>query len=162
MHEHSGKSSRIFFKPNKILEPLHLDKSMTLLDAGCGDGYLSVAAAKKVKKVYAIDIHEESINKLKSKNIPNIEARVGDFSILPNVDVCLLVNVLHGLIANEEPIDELMKIKKIAVVEFKKNSIFGPSKNVKLGKEQVLDIFKGYKEIYHKNFLMHYMVVLQK
>jgi tRNA A58 N-methylase Trm61 len=55
------------------------------LDAGCGDGYLSIAASRIVSssgKVYAADIDEHSISSLKREieemGLGNIEAMVAD------------------------------------------------------------------------------------
>ena len=57
---------------------------MVFVDVGCGDGFFSVLAAKKVGangKVYAVDIDASAIERLKSKakaeGLSNITAKVG-------------------------------------------------------------------------------------
>ena len=57
---------------------------MTFADIGCGDGFFSILAAKKVGekgKVYAVDSDASAIEKLKKKakaeGLENIVAKVG-------------------------------------------------------------------------------------
>ena len=57
---------------------------MIFVDIGCGDGFFSILAAKKVGvngKVYAVDIDASAIEKLKQKakaeGLKNITAKVG-------------------------------------------------------------------------------------
>ena len=171
-HHHGGKSSEQFFKAKDILHELNLNKNQILLDAGCGNGYLSIEASKKVKKVIAIDLHEESINSLKNYNIENIEAIKADINKLNlnnnSIDVCLLINVLHGLIQNKEDdsIKELNRVVKksglLCVVEFKKESSMGPSQEIKLDSKQVEEIFPGFKKVKSVEMTNHYKLILEK
>ena len=60
---------RSWYNPEAILQDLHL--GMTFADIGCGDGFFSILAAKKVGetgKVYAVDIDPSGIEKLKQQS----------------------------------------------------------------------------------------------
>jgi len=84
------------------------------LDIGCGEGRFSLAASSIVGdcgQVVAIDKHKASINILKKiiaqENIGNVLAFTGDATkripVNDNaIDVCLMVNVLHGFVLNKE------------------------------------------------------------
>jgi len=162
-HEHHGRSSRGLLDPTNVLESLHLRIGDTFLDAGCGDGYFSLAASEFIGgegRVYAVDNDDVAISILRKEiaqrdivNIKPIVADITDRIPLPNeiIDVTLMANVLHGLVANDEvdatmgEINRVMKHGgKFLVVEFKKDSPMGPPSNVKLSPEQVRDTMAGY------------------
>ena len=70
------------YNPDAILQSLKA--GMTFADIGCGDGYFSILAAKKVGakgKVYAVDIDSNGVEKLKTKakaeGLTNITSAVG-------------------------------------------------------------------------------------
>jgi len=72
---------RSSYNPDDILRDLHV--GMVFCDIGCGDGYFTILAAKKVGekgKVYAVDTDELAIKKLKQKaendGLRNIIAKV--------------------------------------------------------------------------------------
>ncbi len=95
------------------------------MDAGCGDGYFSIAASPMVGeegRVYAVDSDGVAIAELKSKlaalRITNLEAHVADISKgLPladkSVNSVLLANVLHGLVANGEEEGALREMARV-------------------------------------------------
>ncbi len=73
---------RSWYNPEEILK--ELQEGMVFVDVGCGDGFFSLLAAKKVGasgKVYAVDIDPSGIEKLKTKakaeRLTNITAKVG-------------------------------------------------------------------------------------
>ena len=73
---------RSWYSPEAVLQ--NLRSGMLFMDIGCGDGFFSVLAAKKVGstgKVYAVDIDAAAIDKLKRKaeaeDIKNIVTKVG-------------------------------------------------------------------------------------
>jgi ubiquinone/menaquinone biosynthesis C-methylase UbiE len=73
---------RSWYNPDPILKDLQ--KGMVFIDVGCGDGFFSILAAKKVGetgKVYAVDIDATAIEKLRQKakteGLENITAKAG-------------------------------------------------------------------------------------
>jgi len=163
-HFHHGKSSRDILDAEFILKSIGLKKGDTFLDAGSGDGYMSVAASKIVGdngKVFAVDVWEESMEILRKEiqenDIGNIETIVADISDkIPIVDgytdICYMGNVLHGFVQNKdygEVIREIFRIVKpngiFAVIEFKKiENTPGPPMNVRITPEEVETIVSGY------------------
>jgi ubiquinone/menaquinone biosynthesis C-methylase UbiE len=73
---------RSWYNPDAILE--NLKEGMTFVDMGCGDGYFSILAARKVGlkgKVFAVDVDASGVEKLQKKadveGLINIVAAVG-------------------------------------------------------------------------------------
>jgi ubiquinone/menaquinone biosynthesis C-methylase UbiE len=169
----------------KILKDIGLIEGDRFLDAGCGDGYFSVAAAKVVGdggRVYAFDVDRDAIGRLEKeiaeKKLANIEAKVADVSrVLPledeSVDVVFISNVLHGLVANgesERALKEVARVTrhqgKLAVVEFKKNeSPMGPPLSIRLSPEDVEMLALGFgfsKVVVQEAGPYHYSIILRK
>jgi ubiquinone/menaquinone biosynthesis C-methylase UbiE len=163
-HIHPGRPSSVFFKSSQVLKLLDINIGDQILDVGCGNGYISLAISDIVGdkgKVFAIDIDEQSINALKSeiniKKIKNIEAIKGDISDeVPLedgiIDICLMVNVFHGLVENNEvetALKEIKRVQKIGgilfIIEFKKiESTPGPPLSVRLAPKEIELILKCY------------------
>lgn len=184
-HFHHGRSSKEILDSNRVLSTIELKKGDTFLDAGCGDGYISLAASKIVGdegKVYAVDVWEESINafkeKIESENIKNIEAAVADITRkIPvddeSIDILYMGNVLHGFIENNEVETVMKEIRRVlkqggsfAVVEFKKEeSTHGPPLHVRITSEDVEEAVKNYgftvKKVEEVG-TYHYAIILTK
>ena len=163
-HFHHGRSSKEILDANRVLSAIRLKKGDVFLDAGSGDGYISLAASKIVGeegKVYAVDVWEESINAFKEdiekKEIKNIEAQVADITQkIPvedeSIDILYMGNVLHGFVENNEVESVMKEIQRVikhegsfAVVEFKKEeSTHGPPLHVIITPEDVEEIVKNY------------------
>jgi ubiquinone/menaquinone biosynthesis C-methylase UbiE len=126
---------------------------------------MSLAASEIVGphgKVYAIDIYEPSIDTLNKeineRKLKNIEAMVADMTDktpVPThgVDVCLVANVMHGFVENEEADKVMIEITRLlkfggtlAIIEFKKErDIPGPPLNVKLSPRQTTSLITPYR-----------------
>jgi ubiquinone/menaquinone biosynthesis C-methylase UbiE len=153
----AGRSSRDLVDAEGTLRRIGLKKDDVLLDAGCGDGYWSVAASRLVGekgRVWAADIHRPALDALTReifvKGLRNIHPLLADVTqTLPiasnSVDVGIMVNVLHDL--NEEggaaaALTEMARIVKpgglLLIVEFKvMEAPPGPPKEVRLAPERV-------------------------
>ena len=113
-----------FFKPDKILKILGMNKSMiNAADLGCGYGTFTIPAAKIVRgKVYAIDIEPEMIKetdrKAKENKLSNVKAILRDFvsegSGLKDesVDYVMLFNILYTTENPEKLLREAYRILK--------------------------------------------------
>ncbi|MEN6291126.1 MAG: methyltransferase domain-containing protein [Methanobacterium sp.] len=184
-HFHHGRSSKEILDSNRVLSTVGLKKGDTFLDAGCGDGYMSLTASKIVGnegKIIAVDVWEESIDafkeKIESDNIKNIDAEVANITQkIPvddeSIDILYMGNVLHGFVENNE-VETVMKeiqrvIKKggsFAVVEFKKEeSTHGPPLHVRITPEDIEEIVKNYGFAVNKVEEVgtyHYVTILTK
>lgn len=163
-HVHHGKTSKDVLSSKKVLEAAGLKSGDTFLDAGCGEGYISLTASDLVGengKIFALDVHPESIAHLKEvvadKNIKNLNALTADLTdkIPLNddvVDVCVMANVMHGFTINEEVDGVMREIKRVvksdgifAVVEFKKiEASRGPPYNIRIAPQELADLLSRY------------------
>ena len=84
IHHHRGKSSESLLNKELILKALNIQAGHTILDAGCGNGYMAKVFSSKVTqsgKVYAIDPDAEAIEALRIETQgTNIEAIEGDIT----------------------------------------------------------------------------------
>lgn len=163
-HIHKSKSTRDILSAKRVLSEAGLKAGNIFLDAGCGDGFISIEASSLVGnegKVYAVDSYPESVGMVKKevneKGITNLDALVADLTDnIPlndaEIDLGVMANVLHGFVANEE-VEEVMKeIRRVikvggafAVVEFKKEEgLRGPPLNVRITTEEVAEIVSQY------------------
>lgn len=164
-HKHHGKSSAKFLDSDEILGELDFKGNEIFMDAGCGDGYISIKAIEDYitgGTVYAVDIHEESLKGLreykKVNNSDNLVSLVADISEgisdIENgsIDVILMVNVFHGFKTTgkeDAVIDELARLikddGKIAIVDFNKIDIpHGPSVDIKCSPERLEELFNKH------------------
>ncbi len=163
-HVHHSKSTRDILNADRILKTAGLKSGDMFLDAGCGDGFISFTASSIVGeegKVYAIDVYPESIaavkKEIKEKSVNNIEAFVADLTEkIPldddSIDLCVMANVLHGFIENQEVEPVMKEIRRVikpegifAVVEFKKiEGPPGPPFNVRVAPQEVEDVAALY------------------
>ncbi|MGW8289529.1 MAG: class I SAM-dependent methyltransferase, partial [Candidatus Bathyarchaeia archaeon] len=76
--------------PTEIIELLELKPSDVVADLGCGTGYFTVPIARKVKKVYGIDIQKEMLSfleqKIQQQKIENIETLLSKENEIPLQD----------------------------------------------------------------------------
>jgi ubiquinone/menaquinone biosynthesis C-methylase UbiE len=163
-HVHHSKSTKDILSADKVLSAAGLKSGDVFLDAGCGDGYISIAASPLVEgegKVYAIDVYPESIEIVKKdvqkKRIKNLEAIIADLTseiplIDDSVDLCVMANVLHGFVENGELDKVLPEIKRViklggifSVVELKKiEGLQGPPFEVRLNPQDVENVLIKY------------------
>jgi ubiquinone/menaquinone biosynthesis C-methylase UbiE len=163
-HKHHGKSTRDILDPKRVLNAIGLNEGQKFMDAGCGDGFISLVASKIVKdigQVYALDAYEPSLDGLKREieelGIRNMEVILADMTIaIPLednlVDNCVMANVLHGFASEgtmEPVLSEINRVLKpggtFAVVEFNKiDGPPGPSYDVRLSPENVEKILEEH------------------
>jgi ubiquinone/menaquinone biosynthesis C-methylase UbiE len=166
-HKHHGKSTRDILDPKTVLSAMGLKQGQTLMDAGCGDGHISLVASSLVGtegKIFSLDVYQPSLDQLnteiKKEGINNISPILADMTVMiplddESVDKCVMANVLHGFAAEGTlnlPLSEIKRILKpggtFAVVEFiKVVGPPGPSYDVRLTPENVEKILleHGFK-----------------
>jgi ubiquinone/menaquinone biosynthesis C-methylase UbiE len=162
-HEHSGMTSRGDFDPRSVLQMAGVKRGQTIIDAGCGDGHLSMAASEIIGRegfVHALDIHGPSIELLRrsieEKGYRNICPHMTDMTRgfeLPDssADMVLMSNVLHGLVHNGEDgpvIKEVVRVLRpggvFVVIEFRKAETgFGPPLSIRIGPDDIAKLLAG-------------------
>jgi ubiquinone/menaquinone biosynthesis C-methylase UbiE len=152
-HRHRGKSSESYLNKDIILKELDIHSGQTILDAGCGNGYMSKNFSNLLNntgKVYALDPDKVVIEKLKEEikgtNIEPIEGditkrtRIEDSSI----DLIYLSTVFHGFSKDQidgfqKEVKRLLKPNgKLGIVEIKKeNTPFGPPLEIRFSPDEL-------------------------
>ncbi|MDQ2823936.1 MAG: class I SAM-dependent methyltransferase [Verrucomicrobiota bacterium] len=108
-----SSSTRQFIPP--LLEAAEVSAGMSILDIGCGPGYVSAAAAERGAKSTGLDFSKEMVA-IAKKMFPHIEFREGDAQKLPFADASfdrVLANfaLLH-LAAPERACTEAFRVLK--------------------------------------------------
>jgi ubiquinone/menaquinone biosynthesis C-methylase UbiE len=121
-HMHHGKTSKNILNEGEVLKATGLKLKDSFLDAGCGEGYISLEASIIVGdkgSVYALDVYPESIEtvkkEIKTRNLSNIRAILTDITkTIPLeaeiIDIVLMANVLHGFVAEGE-VNQMLHIQ---------------------------------------------------
>ena len=153
-HHHRGKTLEGILDTDSVLATLQVKPGQTVLDAGCGNGYMSKVFSGLVTdsgRVYALDSDDEAIALLKAETEgTNLEALVGDITqetALPagSIDLIYLSTVFHGF--TQEQIEGFnTEIKRLlgsnamlAVVEMqKKQTGFGPPLHIRFSPEELI------------------------
>ena len=155
-HHHGRKSTESFLNIELILKEINAQIGQTVLDAGCGNGYMSKVFSKEVTdsgKVYALDPNTEFIEVLRKETQgTNIETIVGDITKptqidQSSVDLIYLSGVIHRF-SKQQMIGFLREAERLlkpnamlAIVEIeKKETSFGPPLNMRLTPEDLRDI----------------------
>lgn len=155
-HDHKGKSSERVINKEVILQALDIRPGQTILDAGCGNGYMAKIFSEKVTqsgKVYALDNDADAIEVLRKETRgSNIETMVGDLTEpirldQASVDLIYISTVLHGFPKNtvKNIFDEAKRILKpnavLAILEIdKKESPFGPPLHIRYSPDELKEI----------------------
>lgn len=155
-HKHRGKFTEGLLDKKLILKALNIKPGQTILDAGCGNGYMSKLFSSEVTlsgKVYALDQDKYFIKILKNETQgTNIEAVVGDISrptrlSKSSVDLIYISTVIHAFSQQQikgflQETKRLLKIDALlAVVEIeKKETPFGPPLELRYSPEELKEI----------------------
>lgn len=98
----------------------HLLPPLDVADIGCGEGYLTVEAARWARRVVGIDRSDEVLERAKAlaarRHVGNVEWKKGDLAHLPlrdaSMDVALLSQALHHATTPEEALAEAVRVLK--------------------------------------------------
>ena len=160
-HRIQGRTSESFIDARDVISRLNLKGNEVFMDAGCGDGHVTMIAHDMMSEkatIYALDAYQPSIEDLKKdldkegmKNVIPIQSDITMKIALDDdiVDICLLINVFHHFIMKksaDEAIKELKRIinpgGQIAVMDYKKmDTGYGPPIKVKRSSEEVEEMF---------------------
>jgi ArsR family transcriptional regulator len=96
----------------------HLLPPLDVADIGCGEGYLTLEAARWARSVVAIDRSDEVLERARAlatrRRVTNIQWKKGDLTRLPlgdaTVDVALLSQALHHAADPEQALTEAVRV----------------------------------------------------
>jgi ubiquinone/menaquinone biosynthesis C-methylase UbiE len=152
-HHHKGKSSESLVDKKRVLNALNLRAGQTVLDAGCGNGYMSKVFSSELTTsgtVFALDPDDRQISVLRKETQGSIiQAIAGDITettpLEPSsVDLIYLSTVFHGFLKQHvrgflKEVERLLKPDALlAIVEFeKKPSPVGPPLEIRVSPEEL-------------------------
>jgi ubiquinone/menaquinone biosynthesis C-methylase UbiE len=145
-------------EPDKILQYLNLGRCTIMVDVGCGPGWFTLEAAKKMADggvVYGVDVSEEMLAQLKQRaneqglyNVQTVLAEEDDEYPLPteSADVILIANVYHEVDAASNFIGEIKRLLKpgatCLVVDWKtEETPVGPPLDHRVDQQDVVEEF---------------------
>ena len=153
MNQHRGKFTEGLVNTQIVLKSLNVQPGQTILDAGCGSGYMSKVFSDAVfesGKVYALDPDHYFIEILKHEvQGTNIEAMIGDITVQTelkpsSLDILYLSTVIHGFSKEQmqgffREANRLLKPDALlAIVEIeKKKTPFGPPLKLRYSPEDL-------------------------
>jgi ubiquinone/menaquinone biosynthesis C-methylase UbiE len=148
---------RSWYNPDAVLSDLK--EGMTFADIGCGDGYFTILAAKKVGatgKVYAVDIDPSGIEKLKSKaaaeGLTNIVTQVGKAEDAVFCKECIDIVFYSMDLHDFEDASKVLKNAKLMLkptgqlidLDWKKIPMpFGPPVTIRFSEQHVADLLRS-------------------
>ncbi len=140
---------RSWYNPEDVLQDLAA--GMVFADIGCGDGFFSILAAKKIGakgKVYSVDVDASAIEKLKRKaeneGLKNITVKVGAAEetvfFIRSVDFVFFSMVLHDFVDPTKVLQNARKMIKptgrLVDLDWKKQEMaFGPPVRIRFSEE---------------------------
>jgi ubiquinone/menaquinone biosynthesis C-methylase UbiE len=152
-HSHKGRSTEDYLDTSLVLSALAIVPGQTILDAGCGYGYMAREFARALKgrgRVYALDADPEAIAEIQTGTEGTlIETLEGDIT-RPNplkpssIDLIYLSTVFHGFSEDEISgfLAEARRLLKpdgrLAIVEIDKvETTFGPPLHLRFSPEDL-------------------------
>lgn len=140
---------RALLAPGKILTDTHAEGDGVWADIGCGTGFWTLPLARRVRKVYALDINSAMLaelgRKLAERAVENVETMPSGESSLPLGERCL-DGVLLAFVAHEldEPAHYFAEIRRVLkpggrliVIEHGQRSRCGPPPRHRLSPRQL-------------------------
>jgi len=164
-------------KPHEVIQALALEPDAVVADVGSGTGYFSVRLANMVPKgrVYGVDLEPNMVKYLaeraqreKRDNVVAVAGAADDPRLPEKADLILLVDVYHHIDDRERYFRNLGASLKpggrIAIIDFRMDSLEGPPKAARLAPQHVVAELKGagYRLVKQHDFLPNqYFLVFQ-
>lgn len=172
-----------FLHPGTVLKTLRLRRGAHVADFGSGAGYFTIPIAEAVGAegvVYAIDIKEEPLAVLRShiklfglfmiRPIrADLERPQGSTLEANTLDFVFSANVLHQVKDKGAVISEAARVlknkAKLVIVEWNKSAPFGPSKNILLARDDIIDLAQKHSFKLKEEFAageFHFGLIFEK
>jgi ubiquinone/menaquinone biosynthesis C-methylase UbiE len=161
MKPHNNTLRRTWQDPDQILTRVGLRRGFTFIDVGCGDGFFTIPAAKRVGKtgrIYGIDLNEFALKSLRDKATQeqldrmSLERGKAEDIIICTAcaDIVFFGIVLHDF---EDPLKVLLNARKMLKpsgrlinLDWKKEPmVLGPPLQIRFSKEQALRLISDAK-----------------
>jgi arsenite methyltransferase len=150
-------------KPQEVIAALKLKPTEVIADIGAGSGYFTRRFARRVAKVYAVDIGEALLAKTAGDKIEGVLATAQDPKLpAASVDTIFICNVLHHIDHRDAYYGKLAGAIKpggrIVIVDFHKRQLsVGPPASMKLSEDQVRGELSaaGFRQTAAHTFLPH-------
>ncbi|MCX6701763.1 MAG: methyltransferase domain-containing protein [Candidatus Zambryskibacteria bacterium] len=174
----------MFSDPVKNVEQCGIQAGMEIADFGSGSGHYSLAAARAListGRVYAIDIQQELLTKLKNtatrEGIYNIEVIWGDIEKINGtklkdntIDLVFLSNILFQIDDKEGVVKEVVRVLRsggrVLVIDWMDSfGGLGPKPEVVFKKDVAMKMFEKYSFHLDREILAgehHYGLIYKK
>jgi ubiquinone/menaquinone biosynthesis C-methylase UbiE len=143
-------------------------------DLGCGPGYVAIPLARRVARVYGVDVQQAMLDYL-MENVPlelkdKVVTVLGELPRIPledrSIDRALAVNVVHEIedIATFE--SEVRRCLRpggrLSIVDFpKRETSFGPPVSERLSEEEMTSKFPYFRRVKAWSFPEFYQLELE-
>lgn len=149
---------RAFMDPEYVLPKFLTRSDMTLLDVGCGAGFFTVPAAKRLVdgKVYALDRQQDMIDvtlrragEEQLKNVQGITSSATEMPLSTNsVDAALMSMVFHDIPGQTEMLSETARVLVpgglLYMIEWDKiKTDFGPPMDIRISPYQLRETLEA-------------------
>jgi len=154
-----SKERRERLAPDDIFSLLDVEDHETVLDFGAGTGFLTIPISERLSdgKVYAVDVQEEMLDKLRNKcqedGCGNVQILLNEEGSIPieneEIHKAFLINVLHE-IEDETTFEELYRVMKkdgqMCVLDWDKEggTSHGPPAYERLSECDAIELLEGY------------------
>ncbi len=163
--------------PDKIINEIPLAGDETVADMGAGSGYFTIPLARRVKKVYAVDVEEKMLQyldeRIREEGVDHIEKILSPLEKTPfpdeSMDLLFCSHVLHEVEDLNEGLAELKRITKkgglIAILDWeKKQTNGGPPLEHRISSEEMEILLTGQQMhiIKRKDLEDYYLILAQR
>lgn len=143
-------------------------------DLGCGPGYITIPLARRVAKVYGVDVQQAMLDALMDSVPSELRGRVvpalGELPRVPledgSIDRAVAVNVVHeieDLPAFESELRRCLRPGgRLSIVDFpKRETSFGPPVAERLSEEEMLSAFPYFRKVKAWSYPEFYQLELE-
>lgn len=176
LHLHGKGFGKYMFEARgdqgKLISSLIPNTVEVIVDIGCGTGFYSKYLLEHANRVYCIDVDEESLleasESIKSERLICVNASGSNTNLPSNsVDIVFMANSFHDMEDKGAVVNEVERILvdggKLIILDWKKDSTFGPPRSLKLSEADYIKYFNRFA--IEKSFDVepqHYCLIFSK